>query len=227
VVGLAQVRVKRLLAYSTVSHVGFLLLALSIGGQDSTAAYLFYVVQYTLTSLLAFLIVLGLGYYTSENTNTTQTTYDLSAIDELQGSFLRSPALAACLAVTLFSMAGVPPLVGFFAKQAVLTTAVKAGYLFVSIVGVVTSVISASYYLYLIRVSHINQMTTGGHYKINFIGGRENVTVINGEINTQSRITATHSYVVAVLTLSLIGFIATPQIVLDTCRLMALTQYNI
>lgn len=215
-VGLAQVRVKRLLAYSTVSHVGFLLLALSIGGQDSTAAYLFYVVQYTLTSLLAFMIVLGLGYYTSENTNTTQKTYDLSAIDELQGSFLRSPALAACLAVTLFSMAGVPPLVGFFAKQAVLTTAVKAGYLFVSIVGVVTSVISASYYLYLIRVSHINQMTT-----------EQNVTVINGEVDTQSRITATHSYLVAVLTLSLIGFIATPQIVLDTCRLMALTQYNV
>jgi len=198
VVGLAQTRIKRLLAYSTVSHMGFLLLALAVSTEESMASYAFYLIQYMTTSLLGFSTLLAMGY--------TQGR-DITTINELVSVFKQSPALAVCLATTLFSMAGVPPLLGFYGKQAVLYSAINAGFVFTSIIAIVTSVISASYYLYVIRVAYFND-TVSSHQAVN-------------------PITAVHSYSLSVLALALLGFMAAPDLVLDQCRLVALQWYTV
>ena len=107
VVGLSQLRIKRLLAFSTISHVGFILLTLSISSENSVTSFLFYLVQYSLTNLNTFIILLGFGYLFYK---------DVGFISELKGLFFNYPLLGLSLAVSLFSMAGIPPLLGFFAK---------------------------------------------------------------------------------------------------------------
>jgi NADH-ubiquinone oxidoreductase chain 2 len=201
VVGLAQTRIKRLLAYSTVSHMGFMLLALAVSTEEATAAYCFYLVQYMGTSLLGFSTLLAMGYVRGRG--------ELGSISELVNAFKASPGLALCLAATLFSMAGVPPLLGFFGKQAVLYAAINAGYVFTSIIAVVTSIISASYYLYVVRVAYFNDSAMGP------------------TPHTSSAISSVHSYSLAVLSLGLLGFMAAPDLVLDLSRLVALQVHTV
>lgn len=122
VVGLAQSRIKRLLAYSTISHIGFLLLALSINSEQSIESFIFYIVQYSVTNLNTFLIILALGYlnfYNKFNSNKKGFRYgiysdsknienmDVRYITELTGQFMKNPILSLSLAVCLFSMAGI------------------------------------------------------------------------------------------------------------------------
>jgi NADH-ubiquinone oxidoreductase chain 2 len=120
VVGLAQYRLKRLLAFSTISHVGFLLLALAVYSEESITSFLFYLMQYSLTNVNAFFIVLALGYLIHNNaveksvTGTPQKIEDITYISQLKGQFYANPILGLSLALCLFSMAGIPPLVGFF-----------------------------------------------------------------------------------------------------------------
>lgn len=172
VVGLGQYRFKRLMAYSTISHVGFLLLALAIAsssandfangatlGEDSVEAFLFYIVQYTLTNINAFFVLLAFGYMMS-NTISDRSNPDVQFISELQGQFRYNPVLGFSLAICLFSMAGVPPLVGFFAKYTVLYSAIHGGYVFLAIVAILASVVSAAYYLRVIRVVHFDAPIT-------------------------------------------------------------------
>src|SRR6185437_3362877 len=157
VVGLAQFRIKRLFAYSTISHVGFLLLALAINSEESIESFIFYLVQYSITNLNAFLILLAFGYiiYSSSSAKGTAGT-DIQFISDLKGQFRANPLLGLALATCLFSMAGIPPLMGFFAKQMVLYSATHSGYYFMSIVAIVVSVISAAYYLRIVRVIHFD-----------------------------------------------------------------------
>lgn len=151
VVGLAQIRIKRLLAYSTVSHVGFLLLALAISTEQSTESLIFYLIQYTLTNLNVFFILLAFGYIMNSLISSTDTNTDIKFIFNLKGQFLSNPILSLSLAVCLFSMAGIPPLIGFFGKQSVLFAAIGHGYIFMSLIAIIVSVISASYYLKIIK----------------------------------------------------------------------------
>lgn len=204
VVGLAQVRIKRLLAYSTISHVGFLLLALSVGTEAGVDAFTFYLFQYTITTLNAFLILLAFGYSVrlwSDDGRAHGTDFELNA--DLAGQYAVNPALGLSFSACLFSMAGVPPLVGFFGKQAVLSAALQSGYGFLAIVGIVTSVVSASYYLGLVRAVHFDLPT------------------YPTKIRALS-ITPVHSYAIATLTLFLTLFILSPQIVLNSTSLLAL-----
>jgi NADH-ubiquinone oxidoreductase chain 2 len=180
--GLAQIRIKRLLAYSTISHIGFLLLALAINTEQSIDSFLFYMVQYTLTNLNIFLIILAITYLTSSNllsknkalvmnlkglklnknfgldneraTNNTRgkSIIDIRYISEFKGLFFSNPLLSLSFAVCLFSMAGIPPLIGFFSKQFVLYSALANGYYFISILAIIVSVISASYYIKIVRL---------------------------------------------------------------------------
>lgn len=99
VVGLAQYRIKRLFAYSTVSHVGFLLLALAINSEESIESFVFYLVQYTITNLNAFLVLLAFGYMI----NLSKKSSDIQFIDELKGQFKSNPLLGLALTVSLFS----------------------------------------------------------------------------------------------------------------------------
>ena len=173
VVGLAQPKIKRLLAYSTISHVGFLLLALAVNTEQSIESLIFYLVQYSLTNFNAFLLLLAFGYIlhsvtlaknssTSSSASSLGSPYggaeviDIKYITQLKGQFYSNPLLSLSLAICLFSMAGIPPLMGFFAKQQVLYSASHSGYYFISLVAILVSVISASYYLKIIKVMHFD-----------------------------------------------------------------------
>lgn len=152
VVGLAQTRIKRLLAYSTISHIGFILLALAINSESSIDSLIFYIIQYTITNLNIFLIIIALSYSMAAGAARNKEIRDIRFITELTGKFSSNPILSLSLAICLFSMAGIPPLIGFFSKQFVLYSAIQNGYGFISVIAILVSVISASYYLKIVKV---------------------------------------------------------------------------
>jgi len=208
VVGLAQFRIKRLLAYSTISHVGFMLMALAVSGQEATDAFLFYLIQYSVTNLNTFFILLAFGYLIHSRTPGSAQNTDVQFISQLSGQFRQNPVLALSMIVCLFSMAGIPPLMGFFAKYAVLYTAIHNGYYFVSIVAILASVVSAAYYLRVVRVIYFDDPTTGSSSQ------------------SPEVLTSTHCYVIAVLTLMIMLFVLQPSLILNSTQLMAMSIYG-
>jgi NADH-ubiquinone oxidoreductase chain 2 len=159
IVGLTQFRIKRLFAYSTISHVGFILLALSISTIESTQAFVFYLMQYSISNLNAFIILVGIGFslysyrcYNKEYGKLLdKENSPVQLISQLKGYFYINPLLSLSLALTIFSFVGIPPLIGFFAKQMVLSAALDNGYIFLSLVAILTSVIGAVYYLNVVK----------------------------------------------------------------------------
>nr|YP_009710581.1 NADH dehydrogenase subunit 2 [Amanita basii]QFZ98530.1 NADH dehydrogenase subunit 2 [Amanita basii] len=244
VVGLAQTKIKRLLAYSTISHIGFILLALAINTEQSIDSLIFYIIQYTITNLNIFLIILALGYiikiYPNKN-NIRSTLYsgeekDIKYISEFKGQFFLNPLLSLSLAVCLFSMAGIPPLIGFFSKLFVLYSAVQSGYYFISIVAILVSVVSASYYLKIIKVLHTLPEEEDTNYSIEKetistenLSQTENKGVItNSKVEVQNSIlTNFHSYLISSLTLSILLFILKPTLILNSTQLLSLSLFNL
>ena len=159
VVGLTQFRIKRLLAYSTISHVGFILLALSISSVESIQAFIFYLIQYSISNLNIFIILITIGFSLFNYINSNKDSQKLlesnnspiQLISQLKGYFYTNPILSLSLAITIFSFVGIPPLVGFFAKQMVLSAALDNGYVFITLIAILTSVIGAVYYLNIIQ----------------------------------------------------------------------------
>ena len=233
VVGLSQYRIKRLLAFSTISHVGFLLLALAINTQESIESFLFYILQYSLTNVNTFLILLAFGYMihgrilsgtlrSRGGKGSNVSSRDIQFIDDLKGQFKQNPLLAISLALCLFSMAGIPPLIGFFAKQMVLYSSTHGGYYFLSIVAILVSVISASYYLKIIRVIYFEKLTNKDDQENTF----NTTTPLQDEgfASTQS-ITNVHSMLIATLTMVITLFVLQPSILLNSCHLLALSLF--
>jgi NADH-ubiquinone oxidoreductase chain 2 len=220
VVGLGQYRIKRLLAYSTISHVGFLLLALAISsatiiaGEESVEAFLFYIVQYSLTNINTFFILLAFGYLINNVSSSSGQGPDVQYTSELQGQFRANPVLGLSFAICLFSMAGVPPLMGFFAKYTVLYSAINNGYIFLAIVAILASVVSAVYYLRIIRVIHFSAPITNSVSSLRFD---------HGTITTE--IGSVHSYIIASLTLIISLFAVNPTLILNSTSIMALSLY--
>ncbi len=212
VVGLAQYRIKRLFAYSTISHVGFLLLALAINTEESVESFLFYLVQYSITNLNAFLILLAFGYIINNvsSKSSLSGSSDIQFISELKGQFRANPLLGLALATCLFSMAGIPPLMGFFAKQMVLYSATHSGYYFMSLVAIIVSVISAAYYLRIVRVIHFDALPAEGS---------ENQ-------NSTTNVSNVHSFAIATLTLAIALFVFKPSFILNSTHLLALSLFN-
>ncbi len=173
VVGLTQFRIKRLLAYSTISHVGFILLALGISSIESTQAFIFYLTQYTISNVNVFFILLAIGFslycYTSENKEHEElldkNNSPIQLINQLKGYFYINPLLAISLAITIFSFAGIPPLVGFFGKQMVLSAALDKGLIFLVLIAILTSVIGGIYYLTIVKEMFFSKPD----YKINSV----------------------------------------------------------
>jgi NADH-ubiquinone oxidoreductase chain 2 len=171
VLGLSQVRIKRLFAYSTISHLGFILLALTINSIESIQAFIFYLMQYSISNLNGFIILISIGFSLFYYSNDTKEYKELAEKDnspiqlvsQLKGYFYINPALALCLTITIFSFVGIPPLIGFFAKQMVLSAALDSGFVFMALVAILTSVISAVYYLNIIKQIFFDQPD----YKIN------------------------------------------------------------
>jgi NADH-quinone oxidoreductase subunit N len=156
ITAIAQTNIKRMLAYSTISHMGFLLLGLLSGVfsgstvESATNAYsssMFYVITYVLTTLGSFALILLL----------TRNGFEAENIDDFKGLNQRSPWFAAVMMILLLSLAGVPPMVGFYAKLAVLQAALSAGYLWLVIVAVMASLVGAYYYLRVVKVMYFDE----------------------------------------------------------------------
>jgi len=147
VAAIGQKNVKRLLAYSSINNVGFLLVGLAAGTQEGVSSVLIYLTIYVAMTLGGFLIVLQMR---DVEGNPVET------IDSLSGMSETRPGLAAAMAVFMFSLAGIPPLLGFFAKLAVFQAAVNAGLFPLAVVGFVASVIGAYYYLRIVKVMYFD-----------------------------------------------------------------------
>jgi len=213
VVGLTQIKIKRLLAYSTISHIGFILLALAINSVQSIDSFIFYILQYTLTNLNTFLILIAIGYIINNNILINKgSEKDINFISELKGLFFSNPILSISLTICLLSMAGTPPFLGFFSKQFVLYSAIESGYYFMSIAGILVSIISASYYLRIIRILH-----TEGPLVLN--------KSINGPENSKVEISNIHSLIISILTLLILFFILKPSILLKSTQLLSLSIF--
>lgn len=235
--GLAQYRIKRLLTYSTISHVGFLLLALAINNEESVESFLFYLIQYSLTNINVFFILVAFGYLLQ--TKGLSIYSPIQYINQLKGQFKVNPLLGLSLAVCLFSMAGIPPLVGFFGKQMVLYAATHNGNFFLAFVAILVSVVSAAYYLRVIKVIHFDPTPASemvspmplsaqsaelssplnDSNKGSDTGAAQIRPVLAGELATSS------SLVIATITLLLIFFIINPTPLLNSVHLITLNLF--
>jgi|SRR5688572_30053769 len=227
ILGLAQIKIKRLLAYSTISHIGFILLALAINTEQSIDSFIFYIVQYTITNLNIFLIILALSYKLNNIFNTkeiNETNKDINFISQFNGLFTANPLLSISLAVCLFSMAGIPPLIGFFSKQFVLYSALQNGYYFITIIAILVSVISASYYLQIIKnMYNFDENNTISHnHNINIDLANNQLIYNTTESSPLSNI---HSYIISILTIIIIFFFIKPTILLNGTQLLALSLF--
>ncbi len=148
-IAIAQTNIKRMLAYSTISHMGFLLLGILAGTKNGYAASMFYIVTYALTALASFGIIMLLS----------REGFEADNIDDLKGLNQRSPWFAMLMLVVMMSMAGIPPFVGFFAKLAVLEAVLNAGYTWLVVFAVLMSVIGAFYYLRIVRLMYMDDAT--------------------------------------------------------------------
>jgi NADH-ubiquinone oxidoreductase chain 2 len=240
VVGLTQFRIKRLFAYSTISHLGFILLALSINSIESIQAFIFYLMQYSISNLNAFIILISIGfslyYYVNDNDEYKElidkNNSPIQLISQLKGYFYINPVLALSLAITIFSFVGIPPLIGFFAKQMVLSAALDSGYIFLSLVAILTSVISAVYYLNIIQQVFFYK----SDYKINpelenikLHGNivRDNLPIKNLTFKSNSIVLSSSlTITISLLTLIILLFIFIPQEWLRIANLLALILFN-
>lgn len=261
--GLSQIKVKRLLAFSSITHVGFLLLALSIYTQNSIDSFVFYLVQYSITSLNLFLIILAFGYLKKtifsiqpkERLNNAPGTgcvplpifhkpsetallsgsdaeaikfagsgkvsRDINYLAEFKGELLNNPILSVNFAICLFSMAGIPPLIGFFSKQFVLFSSIENGFYFLSIVAILVSVISASYYLKLIKLTFFDDANffRGASPTLNFAPPK-NLTL-------NFALSRMHTYLISILSSIILLFFLDPTKILNGTQLISLTIFNL
>jgi len=146
IAAIAQTNLKRMLAYSTISHMGFLLLGILSGDLNGYGSGMFYVVVYVLMNLGTFGMIMVLS----------RSGFEAENIDDFKGLNQRSPWLAFLMLLLMFSMAGVPPMVGFYAKLSVLQAVVNAGYLWLAVVAVMLSLIGAFYYLRVVKLMYFD-----------------------------------------------------------------------
>ena len=144
---IGQKNIKRLLAYSSINNVGFMLLGLAAGTQQGVESVLTYLLVYMLTTLGAFLVVLQL-----RDADGNQ----VESIPALAGLSQRRPGLAAAMAVFMYSLAGIPPLFGFWPKYLVFEAAVNANLAPLAVAGIVASVIGAYYYIAIIKIMYFD-----------------------------------------------------------------------
>ena len=154
---LQQNKIKRFLAYSSIGHVGFLLLGFSTGTIIGVQSLLFYLIIYTIMMLNIWSIVISLEI---KNKKSVQVKY----INDLQGLSKSSPLLAYTLAINMFSMAGVPPLAGFFAKFYLLFTSLESSFRILVVISILFSVISAFYYIRFIKIIFFDEANTSFLY---------------------------------------------------------------
>ena len=213
ILGLTQTRIKRLLAYSTISHIGFILLALIVHNIDSYQAYIFYIIQYIMTNLNVFLIIIAIGYslylyftnISEYNNLQEKNNSPIQLISQLKGYFSINPLLALFLVITMFSFIGLPPLIGFFGKQMVLTTALDNNKFVLVLVGILTSVIGAVYYLTIIKTIYFDKSEYEKTYMYIDIS-----------------LSNIYSVTLSIINIGIISFIFMPNEILNMCNLLSI-----
>lgn len=149
VVAIAQTNLKRMLAYSTISHVGFILLGILAGTNDGYRASMFYTLTYVIMSVGSFGMILLLS----------REGFEADRLEDFRGLNRKSPWFAAMMMMLMFSTAGVPPFVGFWAKIAVIGAVLDVGLAWLAAVAVVLSVVAAFYYLRIIKLMYFDEPT--------------------------------------------------------------------
>ncbi len=148
---IGQRNIKRLMAYSSIGHMGYALIGLAAGTPEGVQGVLLYMAIYITMTLGVFAVILSMR----------RSTGMVESIDQLSGLARTHPTMAFLLAMLLFSMAGVPPLAGFFAKFYVFLAAIKAGFYVLAVIGVLASVVGAYYYLAIVKVMYFDEAVEG------------------------------------------------------------------
>jgi NADH-quinone oxidoreductase subunit N len=143
-VAIAQTNIKRMLAYSTIANMGFMLLGFLAANLAGYSAAMFYVIVYVLTTLASFGMVMLLS----------REGFEADRIEDFQGLNQRSPWWAFIMLLVMFSLAGVPPTLGFYAKFTVIEAAVSAGFIWLAVAAVLASLVGAFYYLRIVKVMY-------------------------------------------------------------------------
>ena len=203
--------------HSAITHVGFLLLALTIRSVESYQAFLFYLSQYSLSNINVFFIVIAIGYSLFEYTRNDDDMVEkhnspLQFISQLKGFYHINPLLAISFAITIFSLIGVPPLMGFFGKQMVLSAALENGYIFLTLIAILTSVIGAVYYLGLIKCMIFDK--------------NENEKILQSKYLPITYLSSSLTVVISILTLTILLFICKPAIWLSSANILALIIFS-
>lgn len=147
IIAIAQTNIKRMLGYSTISHMGFVALGLVTMDVAGVSSTIFYVVTYSLTALAGFGIL----------TLLSKGDFECETMEDLQGLAKTQPIYAGLMAVVMFSMAGIPPLVGFYAKFKILEALVSNGFIATAVFAVIMSLIGAFYYIRVVKVMYFDE----------------------------------------------------------------------
>jgi len=212
-----------------------MLLALSINSVESIQSFIFYLIQYSLSNLNAFILLVAIGYslyaYNDNNINHNnlidKNNSPIQLISQLKGYFHINSMLALSLAITLFSFAGIPPLMGFFAKQMVFSAALQEGYIFLTLIGVLTSVISAVYYLFIVKTmffdgysyTYFNSLKD---LRIPALVLKKNKVVNKIHFDDKFAISSSLSITISILTLIILLFMFMPNELLHMSNLLTL-----
>jgi hypothetical protein len=217
ILGLSQSRIKRLLAYSTISHVGFMLLALGVNSIESSKAFIFYLMQYTLSSVNAFLILISIGFslYLYANNDLVFTKLKdknnspIQLIAQLKGYYYINPILAVSFAIAFLSFAGIPPFAGFFAKFMILSSALENGFIFIVLISIITSTIGGVYYLNILKTLFFEKSDYNKHnLSVNF--------TLSSYLTTP----------VSILTLLITLFILIPNEILNLGNILSIVSFT-
>ncbi len=168
VVAIAQTNLKRMLAYSTISHVGFILLGILAGTAQGYSAAMFYVIFYAMVTAGAFGMIILLS----------RRGLEAEQLEDFRGLNARSPWFALMMLFIMFSMAGVPPFAGFYAKLSVLRAVVQVDEIWLAIVAVVFSVVGAFYYLRVVKLMYFDEPVETGAFQEG--GGLRAALSVNG-----------------------------------------------
>jgi len=147
---IAQTNIKRMLAYSTISHMGFMLLGIIGADENGYSSSMFYVLVYVLMTLGTFGMIMLLS----------RQGFEAEKLDDFKGLNRRNPWYAFITLLLMFSMAGIPPTVGIYAKLAVLQAVLSAGYVWLAVVAVLFSLIGAFYYLRIVKLMYFDEPET-------------------------------------------------------------------
>ena len=171
IVAIAQTNIKRLLAYSTIAHVGFVFLGLLAGPTSGFSAAFVYVILYALMALGAFGVVVVLS----------DKGFEAEKIEDFKGLAVREPVVAFMMMLILLSLTGIPPLAGFYAKFLVLDALVNAGYIGLAVVALIFSVIGAYYYLCIIKTIYLDAPCEGWRHMFLKVSFRDRALIsVNG-----------------------------------------------